>query len=263
MQEPLLACNLYSYGKYQHLALEHLRSIGIEYVEVAIQHPKEAEQWLKRLEPYGLRISSVICPCDVRSDSAIEAFAPIAKAVGEVGARVAFVSVHAGDTPLQEVYRRLRRMGDLAAGAGVQLAMETHPDLVTNGEVALRTMQAVAHPNVGINFDTANIYYYNQGADAVTELTKVLPYVFSVHLKDTNGLPRTWYFPTLGEGVVDFKRILWLLLDRGMFGPFTMELEGIEGEQLTEAQQQERVARSYAYILEIVRSWQQHRRADT
>ncbi|MCS6829307.1 MAG: sugar phosphate isomerase/epimerase family protein [Armatimonadota bacterium] len=259
MSDVMLACNVYSYGKYRQRAFEHMKQTGIGYAEVSIGKPEDADEWLRLTEPYGIGISSVICPCDVASDGGAEEFSDTVKAVRRMGAQIAFVSVHAGDLPLPDVYRRLRRMGDIAAEMGVKVAMETHPDLITNGDVALRTMHAVAHPNVGINFDTANIYYYNEGAEAVTELQKVLPYVFSVHLKDTNGKPRTWYFPTLGQGVVNFPEIFRLLLEQGFRGPFTMELEGIEGENLSEVQQLERVAQSYAYVRAIVERWQQDR----
>jgi len=261
MDDIILACNVASYGRYRQRALEHMKTIGIRYAEVSIDKPEDADEWLRRVQPHDLRISSVICPCDVSSDEGAEGFVHIAKAVQRMGAQIAFVSVHAGDLPLPDVYRRLRRMGDLAADLGVKVALETHPDLITNGDVASQTMRAIAHPNVGINFDTANIYYYNEGADSVTELRKVLPYVFSVHLKDTNGKPRTWYFPTLGQGVVNFPEIFRLLLERGFRGPFTMELEGIEGEELTEQQQLERVAQSYTYARGIVEQWVQSRQA--
>lgn len=259
MDDIILACNVYSYGRYRQRAFEHMKAIGIRYVEVSIGKPEDADEWLKQTEPHGLRISSVICPCDVSSDEGAEDFVPIARALQRMGAQIAFVSVHAGELPLSDVYRRMRRLGDIAGQLGLKVAMETHPDLITNGSIASRTMQAIAHPNVGINFDTANIYYYNEGADAVTEIQKVLPHVFSVHLKDTNGKPRTWYFPTLGQGVVDFPEIFRLLLEHGFRGPFTMELEGIEGENLTEEQQLERVAQSYAYVRGIVERWKQSR----
>jgi sugar phosphate isomerase/epimerase len=259
MDDIIIACNVYSYGKYRQQAFEHMKAIGIRYAEVSIGKPEDADEWLRQIEPYDLRISSVICPCDVSSDEGAEGFASIAEAVQRMGAPIAFVSVHAGEIPLTDVYRRVRRMGDIAAQLGVKVAMETHPDLITNGDVASQTMRAIAHPNVGINFDTANIYYYNEGTDSVTELRKVLDHVFSVHLKDTNGKPRTWYFPTLGQGVVDFPEIFRLLLDRGFRGPFTMELEGIEGENLTEEQQLQRVAQSFDYVRGIVERWQANR----
>lgn len=255
MDDIILACNVYSYGRYRQRAFEHMQALGIRYAEISLGKPDDADEWLKQTQPYGIHISSVICPCDVSSDEGTENFAAIAKAVQRMGGKIAFISVHAGELPLPDVYRRLRRMGDIAADLGLKVAMETHPDLITNGDVASRTMQAINHPNVGINFDTANIYYYNESTDSVTELSKVLPHVFSVHLKDTNGKPRTWYFPTLGQGVVDFPEIFRLLLERGFRGPFTMELEGIEGENLSEQEQLERVAQSYATVKRIVEGW--------
>lgn len=263
MDDVILACNVYSYGRYRERAFEHMQAIGIRYAEVSISKPEDADEWLKQAQPHGIRFSSIICPCDVSTDAGAEEFAGIAQAVQQMGAPIAFISVHAGELPLPDVYRRLRRIGDIAGERGVKVAMETHPDLITNGDVARRTMQALAHPNVGINFDTANIYYYNEGTDSVTELRKVLPHVFSVHLKDTNGKPRTWYFPTLGQGVVDFVEIFRLLLEHGFRGPFTMELEGIEGENLTEEQQMERVSQSYTYVSQIVERWRASRSTST
>jgi len=58
---------------------------------------------------------------------------------------------------------------------------------------------------------------------------------------------------------VDFPAIFQLLLDRGFRGPFTMELEGIEGENLTEEQQLQRVAQSFDCVRGIVERWQANR----
>ena len=57
--------------------------------------------------------------------------------------------------------------------------------------------------------------------------------------------------PTLGEGVVDFKAVFQTLNDAGFYGPFTMELEGIEGENLDEAGAQARVAGSLQHLKDI------------
>jgi inosose dehydratase len=126
----------------------------------------------------------------------------------------------------------------------VTLALETHPDLITNAEVALETMRGVNHPNVRVNFDTANISYHNQGVDGVAELTKLLDHVGAVHLKETNGGYRTWFFPAFSERIVNFQETFRRLNARGFHGPFTLEIEGVEGENLTLEQTQARVAKS-------------------
>lgn len=72
--------------------------------------------------------------------------------------------------------------------------------------------------------------------------------ITSVHLKDTNGGYRCWWFPALGEGIVEFAGVFQVLNERGFHGPFTFELEGIQGETLDEAATQERVTRSLQHL---------------
>ena len=73
----------------------------------------------------------------------------------------------------------------------------------------------------------------------------MLPWVVSVHLKDYSGTgPKQWAFPTLGKGHVNFREVFRLLEGRGFDGPATLEIEGVEGETLTESQMKERVEES-------------------
>ena len=102
-----------------------------------------------------------------------------------------------------------------ARGMNVAVVMETHPDMITNGTVARQTMQGVNHPNIRVNWDTANVYFYNEGIDGVEEMNKTVEYISAVHLKDTSGGYREWYFPALGEGVVDFPKVFRTLNARG------------------------------------------------
>jgi sugar phosphate isomerase/epimerase len=251
MPANILACNLNSYGKFREHAFEHLAQIGVRHVEIAAPLPTDVGGIMGDLERHGLTATSVIARCDVSDDAGIEAFAAPVAAAHALGARVIFTSVKAGPIPRVDVCRRLRAMGDIAGSRGITLALETHPDLAQNGDVALETMHAVDHPHVRINYDTGNVYYYNQGIDGVAELRKILDFVGAVHLKDTNGDFETWNFPTLGQGVVDFPALFHLLSGHGFTGPFTLELEGIRGENLDEAGTHKRVADSVAYLRRI------------
>jgi inosose dehydratase len=169
-------------------------------------------------------------------------------ALRELDTPYLFVSAKCGETPLATVYERLRAAGDAAARHNVLIVMETHPELVTNAEVALQTMQGVNHPNVRVNFDTANIYFYNRGLDGVRELERIAPFVGAVHLKDTNGGYRAWHFPALGRGVVRFRETFSVLDESGYTGPYTLEIEGIEGEAKTERRIFDRIAESVGYL---------------
>jgi sugar phosphate isomerase/epimerase len=70
-------------------------------------------------------------------------------------------------------------------------------------------------------------------------------------LKDTRGRFKTWDFPGLGDGIVDFSRVFGLLNARGFHGPFTIEIEGVEGESLDRAATLGRVARSVAHLRKL------------
>ncbi len=247
----LIAVRMNSYKNYEHLGWAHLPQIGIRHVEIECPGLDQVPAVKKRLADHGLTATSLHDKCHLDEPEVVEKAKPILGACAELGAKICFLS---GKTEMADrviVYERLRAIGDAAAACGVTVSLETHPPLITNGDLGRQTMEAIDHPNVRINFDTANIYYYNQGGDAVTELTKVLDYVASVHLKDTNGKYQDFHFPTLGEGVVDFPGVLGMLCERGFSGPYTLELEGIEGIELDEAGQLAHVADSVAYLRRI------------
>jgi inosose dehydratase len=145
--------------------------------------------------------------------------------------------------PLEEAYKRLRRIGDIAGEYGIDIGMETHPDLCENGGKAAETMAAINHPSVGVNYDTANVYYYNHNINTVEEAGKIARHVVSVHLKDTMGGYHDGNFPDFGKGVVDFAGVFRVFNGAGFTGPFTMELEGA-GTTSSQVDEQERHVRA-------------------
>jgi L-ribulose-5-phosphate 3-epimerase len=196
---------------------------GIKYVEVPLPAPDQVSQLAATVAARGLAVSSVQVPLDFNRELDLEEVERRLQSVPDLGTGIVFTSAHADD--LDAAYARLRQVGDLAARHGLVVVLETHPNLVTNGDVARRTMEAVAHPSVKINYDTANVHYYNHGVDSVAELRKVLPYVAALHLKESKGAYESFDFPPLGQGIVDFPAIFRLLDESGFQGPTTLEIE--------------------------------------
>ena len=150
----------------------------------------------------------------------------------------------------EKVNENLARLGDAAAALGIVIALETHKGPTQNAAVMTSVMSELRHPNIGINFDTGNIAYYNESFEPCRELEAIAPWVRNVHLKDNRGGFGDWYFPALGEGgAVDFRRVREILDTVGYPGSFTIELEGIgdEPEQGLEVRQ-ERVRRSVEHL---------------
>jgi len=244
---PFLSCRPGSFGSAEPEAYAHLAAWGVRHVEIALPAPAAAAAALQALQAHGLSAASLQVPTDLGNPNlAVEMGEAARRARDEFGALVLFTSAHAGKRDRAECYAALHRSGDAVAPYGVTIVLETHPDLGTNGAVAAATMAAVDHPHVRINWDPANVCFYNENCDGRAEFDAAYPYVGAVHLKDTGGGYRAWDFGTLGTGVVDFAYILGRLAGRDV--PCTMEIEGVRGEQLTAEQHVARVRQSVEYI---------------
>lgn len=145
----------------------------------------------------------------------------------------------------------LRYLGDYAADRGTRIALETHGGLTRNGSLAAKLLAAVDHPAVGVNYDTGNIYYYNDDLDPAEDVRQVADKVFQVHLKDTAGGKGEWMFCALGAGRVEFPAVLGTLKRAGFTGPYSLELEGRRGEDLNRAGHRAVIKQSMEYLRTI------------
>ncbi len=244
-----LAIRMMNYGKYMEAAWTHLPSIGMHYVFLAVPAPAEVPALEQKLASHHLHPLVLRGDTDMGRESCIDELAGQLAVCEKMGVKYMFLTPgkHVG-VGKEVVYERLRKAGDIARKHGVTIVLETHPDLGTNGDVHLETMRQVNHPNVRVNFDTGNITFYNHGTDAVTELKKIIDYVATVELKDHNGKYMDWNFPPLGKGVVNFPAILKILEEHHFKGPITMEVEGVQGVTMDEAQTKQYIAESVKYI---------------
>ena len=246
--ENIIACRPESYGKYQDRAFEDMCVLGIRNVEIPAPPLDQVGAVAAKLREYGLTATSVTCVAKAQDPEFLSKVAGVVDSAAALFAPVIFTSQKAGDMDRKQVYGLLRQAGEIAADKNVTFVLETHPDLCENGSNALATMEAVRHPHVRINFDPANVHYYNERVNAVDEIRKILPYVRSMHLKDTNGGFQAHHFPAIGDGVVDWQALVALLNDRGIYGPFTLEMEGIAGEDLTFEETSARIKRSLDFL---------------
>ncbi|HPA46605.1 MAG TPA: sugar phosphate isomerase/epimerase family protein [bacterium] len=243
-----LGVRLASYGKYQDAAWDHLESIGVHSIFINVPKPDEVDATVEKLQAHGLKTPVMRGDTDLSKDTCIADLAVQLETCEKMGAKYMFLSPKRHDAPKEVIFERLRQAGDVARKHGVIIALETHPDLGTNGDVHLDTMRQIHHPNIRVNFDTGNIHYYNKGTDAPTELKKIIDYVATVEFKDHNGEFETWNFPALGRGVVKIPETVCILQDHNYPGPITIEVEGIQGVEWSEKETKEYIAESVAYM---------------
>ncbi len=272
MNTPQLSCFTNSYGRFGgQAALDHLPQAGIHWLELPIRTAgapaffgdepllttassfDQIAQVKRRIADAGLYVSS----CNITSGNPLEpeVLQIILQKLDMVaGFDVELVVGGAGEAETQAeretLFDHLQKIGDHAAGLGLVYCFETHPGVCQHPDSMLETMQLLNHPHLRLNFDTGNVLYYNEGVDLYEGLKQVREFVQHVHLKDTNGNYREWHFPALGAGgAVDFLKIKQLLEEVGFTGPYSLELEGIEGEpEQSLSDYQNRMTESVAHL---------------
>ena len=136
----------------------------------------------------------------------ISAAAVIAKKMG-----LKLVTFHAGFLPPDEsrptfkkMLERLDIVADIFMVQNIMLGLETGQE--TAHELA-GLLHRLNHPNIGVNFDPANMILYDKG-DPVKALHVLAPWIRQVHIKDAKRtkVPFTWGEEVpVGSGEVDWR----------------------------------------------------------
>ena len=152
--------------------------------------------------------------------------------VANIGCHVGFVPEDPGHPVYLEMRDLVRRICDHASGNGQKFVLETGQE---PAHVLLNFLRDVNRPNLGINFDPANLILYGTG-DPIEALAILGPHVLSVHCKDGDwpppGIPGALgHERPLGQGAVGIPRFLDQLKQVGFRGPLTIERETHDQEQ--------------------------------
>jgi sugar phosphate isomerase/epimerase len=141
------------------------------------------------------------------------------------------VTFHAGflphdrrDPSYATLAGRLTQVASLFADHGLTCGLETGQEEAS----ALRIfLEELAQPNLGCNFDPANLILYGKG-DPIAGLRTLLPFVRSCHIKDAVATPTpgTWGTEVVvGTGQVDWPAFFDVLAGAGFTGTLAIERE--------------------------------------
>jgi len=212
--------------------VEKLRATGIHRVQLALDPlratPKVWGETEKLFRDSGIEVVSGMVRCIGEDYSTLEsirltggiapdatweqnlknlqACAVIAKKMG-----LKLVTFHAGFLPPDESHpmfakmlQRLDAVADIFMVhnilVGLETGQETAPELAD-------VLHKLNHPNIGVNFDPANMVLYDKG-DPVKALRTLAPWIRQVHIKDAKRtkVPGTWGEEVpVGTGEVDWR----------------------------------------------------------
>lgn len=158
--------------------------------------------------------------------SAIQETADLASRLG-----LQLVTFHAGFLPHEEgdpayakLMGRLHQIADLFSARSIGLGLETGQE---TAETLDGFLARLGRPNVGVNFDPANMLLYDKG-DPIVSLRKLGRWLKQVHIKDAvrTTTPGTWGAEVVvGTGQVEWQGFFAALGELGYGGPLCIERE--------------------------------------
>jgi len=149
---------------------------------------------------------------------------------------VKYISCHAGYFPQAETAEYeawiadMRELIRFAGDMGEEFLFETGPESMEDLGHALEDLD---EKNAGINFDPANLLWYNKTEPAVFA-ERLHPYFRLIHCKDAvRPAPgeNCGHETVLGEGGTHFFQLLETVLAKGFRGPLVIEREIPFGEE--------------------------------
>jgi L-ribulose-5-phosphate 3-epimerase len=152
--------------------------------------------------------------------------------VNSIACHIGFVPEDPEHPDYVAVRDMVRRICDHAALHGQTFALETGQE---PADVLLQFLKAVNRPNLGINFDPANLIMYGTG-DPILAVEVLHEHLLSVHCKDGVWPPK---MPAgalgtetpLGEGAVGMDKFIAKLKQLGYKGTLNVEHEIDDREQ--------------------------------
>jgi len=141
------------------------------------------------------------------------------------------ITFHAGFLPHDErdpnfakLKQRLSEVAELFGAHGIALGLETGQETA----VELQTfLQKLNRPNLGVNFDPANMLLYDKG-NPIEALRTLGPWIRQVHIKDAwrTKVPGTWGEEVVaGTGEVNWRAFFTTLQQVGFQGDLCVERE--------------------------------------
>lgn len=132
----------------------------------------------------------------------------------------------------------MRQLGEFASAHGVRIAIENvwNRFMLSPMEAKL-LFERVAHPNVGLYLDTANMMLFGYTEQWIRDLG---PYIAAVHFKDFRRSDSK--FVDLMDGDTNWPAVMAALRDVGYQGAVLHEIAGDRAKQLELAERMRRIA---------------------
>ena len=141
------------------------------------------------------------------------------------------VTFHAGFMPheptnphFSKLLERIQKVAEIFAAKNINVALETGQEMAAS---LASVLEKLDRPNLGVNFDPANMILYDQG-DPIEAVQTLGPWIRQIHIKDAKRTttPGIWgQEVAVGTGDVDWPGFFSALREIQFAGNFVIERE--------------------------------------
>ena len=130
------------------------------------------------------------------------------------------------DQNYRDYVEAVHACAEACGAAGVKMSVEPHPGrYLANTDGALRLLEHVDHPAMGINFDPSHTF--PMGDYPNITVYRLGKRIIHVHASDNDGVTNVHWRP--GMGKIDWHAMFLALKDVGYDGTVSIELEDVPG----------------------------------
>ena len=249
-----LGCNTVLFGAVGlETALDQIAFAGYEYVELAaiagmcehLSLDSDPSQVKGLIADHGLTATAI--EAATTDPDRLRGIFELARAL-----EIPIVNIGSGGKSADEESTRasighIRGLARIAGDHGVRLAVKPHVgQAIYNGDTAMRLMDEVSEPALGLNFDPSHLFRADE--DPAEIARRWGPRILTSHFRDCAGRERQVGPPPTqipGRGIVDIPGTLAALRSVGYDGPLNLEVIGARDYTLAQAGSIAAEARGY------------------
>jgi L-ribulose-5-phosphate 3-epimerase len=206
----------------------------------------------KKCADLGLNILALSGHCNLMDEARLADFTANIELAGKLGCKFIVTSTgeahfgHNEGSPEDVLVANIKKVLKACESNKLVMVLETHGEFGT-GESLARITRKVNSPQLGVNYDTANVVFYGK-TQPDEEIAACLGEVKYLHLKDKAGEQAEWNFPALGKGELRLDRVLQSLVAAGNLSPLSLEVEFTQAGPKDLAEVDRAVKDSFDYL---------------
>jgi len=267
MMKNILSCSSHCYSRYSFdRALAGIVRAGLQYVEVAAvpghtEHVKpeamdrkQMREAGRHIRSFGLEISGISGHCNLASSEGTGLFLKRIEFAyeNEVKYVISAEGMIKSEGDKDNFFYNMENIASQAGRRGITVCLETHGGILGNADECKKTLERIGSEHVKLNYDPANLIYF-EGRRPERDMAKAIAHIGYFHIKDKLEGKGVWNFPAIGDGNIDFKMLLGKLYKNRYDGPLSFEIEFTEKGSGSPEEVDLAVAKSTAYINNVLR----------